>query len=354
MTTIDFFSLGLNGHAVNAWFSGMYQSFFEALEEAGCRVTYSNHHPNKEADVLVAPMGGNQDRTSAQAMQAFEGPVILNVGAADYWFRRGFLERWRDRILFVYGADCSRFSNNKFARSGVTYYHLPFASNPDVMHPLKLPKLFDIVFVGNANSGSGRNTYVEPLLRAAHSHNALFVGPGWERFGFPSQSIAWGDLLNLLYNLAHVCINISNDEQKAGVDKRLDANNRLFDLAMAGCFQISNAPQVVRRYFDKSEVVAIDPPDEWVAAIMYYLDHPAETEPFRVAARKRALAEHAWQHRATQFVDMIEAHLPAWRGSRSALLSWQKVVRLRDTALPPYGAQELIAKLRRRVKRGLR
>lgn len=153
---IDFFILGFKHQYLNAWFGGMYHSFFKALEEAGCRVTYNSDQPNLDADVLVVQVGGNQDQINAQAMQAFKGPVVLNVGTADYWFHRDFLDRWDDRILFA---------------------------------------------------------------------------------------------------------------------------NRLFDPAMAGCFQVSNAPQVVRQYFGEKQVVAVDPVDKRVETILHYLNHPKETEP---------------------------------------------------------------------------
>lgn len=349
--TIDFFLLGLDHPSVNAWFSGVYQSFFTALEEQGWRVTYSDAKPNRSANLLVVPLGGGQDQSSARAMQDFSGPVILYIGAALYWFRKGFLERWRDEILFTYGFDVSTFSPKAFSELNIPYYHFPFGSNPTVMRPLNLPKLYDVIFVGNAGSGFGRHKYAQALMKAAGKRKILFIGPGWERYGFPSQSIAWGDFLNIIYNLAHICVNICNDQQKLGADSRLDANNRLFDLAMAGCFQVSNAPQVVRCYFDAAEVVAVDPPDEWVSAIMYFLDHPSEMEPFRIAARKRALEEHTWQHRAKMFLEMIESHLPTWRECRPATSHWKKMIRMRDVTLPPYGLREGMAKLKRRILR---
>jgi hypothetical protein len=351
LLTINFFKFGLDHPAVNAWFRGMYFSFFKALEEDGCCVTYTDVKPNSKADVLIVPMGGGQDQASARAMQEFGGPVVLYVGAADYWFRRGFLERWRDRILFIYGMDCSEFSEKTFAELGFTYYHIPFASNPDVMRPLGLPKLYDVAFVGNAGSGSGRHRYMAPLLRAMNDHKVLLVGPGWERYGFPSQSIAWGEMLNIIYNLAHICINILNDEQQKGFDKRLDANNRLFDLAMAGCFQISNATQLVRCYFDESEVLAVDPPEEWVSTILYYLKHPLEAEPYRQAARKRALEEHTWKQRAEQFSLAIRENLSVWQPSRPRITGWNRAIQLRDTILPPYGLREGVDKLKRKMGR---
>jgi len=351
--TIDFFLLGLDHPIVNAWFGGMYSSFFNALRELGCTVTYSAKTPNKDADILVVTTGGSQDKSSAIAMQAFDGPVILYVGPAKSWFRQGFLERWRDRILFVYGIDMSNFTTRMYANIGIPYFYLPFASDPVIMRPLKMQKLYDVVFVGNAGSGSGRHNYVKPLMHVAHSRKMLFIGPGWERYGFPNQSIAWGNLLNILYNLTNICINISNDEERVGKDLRLDANPRLFDLAMAGCLQVSNAPQVVRPYFDESEVIAVDRPDEWVSAIMYYLEHPEETESFRIAARDHALAEHTWNHRAKQFLAEIEKQLSIWKGSIPTASILMKMVRLRDTTLPSYGLQEGIGKLKRLIMRRL-
>ena len=349
---IDFFRFGLDNSTIDAWFGGMYKSFFSGLENSGCQVTYSKGKVNKHADILVAPVGGGQDKTTAQAMDDFQGPVVLNVGSANHWLRKGFLRRWHDRILFVYGTDQSQYSVESFANLGVSYYHIPFASNNEIMHPLDFPtKLYDVVFVGNPSSGHGRHKYVELLMRSMPSRKILFLGPGWARYGFPSQSIAWGELLNIVYNLSNICVNIHNDKQKAGGLNRLDANNRLFDLAMAGCFQVSNAPQIIRGYFDESEVVAVDSPEDWVSTIKYYLEHPSETETFKQAARKRALSEHTWDNRAALFVKMTEKHLSDNPKINLTSSHWTKICRSRDIFLPPYSLQEIIQKLKSKIIR---
>jgi spore maturation protein CgeB len=136
---------------------------------------------------------------------------------------------------------------------------------------------------------------------------------------------------HIIYNLSSICLNISNDEQKSAASTpRMDANNRLFDLAMAGCFQISNAPQLVRHYFDASEVVAIDSPKEWVSAIRYYLDNPEATGSFKMAARKRALADHDWKNRAKNFIDEIEIQLSRRKMIPVKIPNWKKALRLLD------------------------
>lgn len=329
---IDFYKLGLEQPNINTWFGGMYKSFFSALRECGCVVTYSEQSPNMEADVLIIPMGGGQDKDSVRAMNHFNGPVIMNIGAADYWFKKELLKRWKERILFMYGTDLSFFSVQQGKSIGISYYHFPFGSNPQVMRPLSLAKLYDITFVANADSGLGRRKFIAPLLKAAKSHKVLLLGSGWEEFGYPVQSIAWGETLNAIYNMSAICINIANEEQNEGNQKRQDANNRLFDLGMAGCFQVSNAKNLVRNYFSTKEVVVADSPAEWVDTIMYYLKHPDEMIPFRNAAYKRAIQDHTWRQRAEYFLEKINLHLSTWDTKQQSIIPhwWNRICRYRD------------------------
>ncbi len=334
MLHIDFLFFSLKDINLNAWFGGMYQSFFDALERAGVKVTLSKNAPDLAADVLVVPLGSGQDSWSARAINAFKKPVILYAPPATEWFRHNFLERWGEYILFAYGNDFSEFTPKLYEALNIKYYHLALASDPTVMRPLGLPKVYDVVFVGSVWSAPERRKYFEALMNVAHNRKILLLGIGWEQYGFPYQCVAWGDLLNIIYNTATVCVNIFNDGQKAGVHKRLDVNNRLFDLAMAGCFQISNAPETVRHYFDASEVLAFDTIGEWVSAIMYYVDHPAETTSYQIAARRRALSENTWDHRAKDFLAMVETQLKEWQPGikRSSLL--QRVTRQWDMVIP--------------------
>lgn len=331
MLRIGFHRFGLDKPTINAWFGGMYRSLFKALEEQGCRVSYTDDKPDPNIDVLVMPMGGGQDKGSVRAMLRYDGPVVLNIGAAAYWFCKGLITRWKDRILFLYGTDRSEYSSTMAKAVGLSYHNMSFGSDPEIMRPLDLPKLYDVVFVGNADSGNGRHQYAKLLLNELGDRKILFLGSGWERYGYPFQTVAWGEFLNIIYNMSRICLNISNDEQKnAASASRMDANNRLFDLAMAGCFQISNAPQLVRHYFDDSEVIAIDSPEEWVSSIRYYLDHPAEMQPFQQAARKRALADHDWKNRASGLIDEIKMHLAAREKKPVTASLWSRATRLRD------------------------
>jgi GT2 family glycosyltransferase/spore maturation protein CgeB/Tfp pilus assembly protein PilF len=333
---IDFWKLNLENQHINAWFGGIYDSFFRALKRSGAKVTLSMTAPDSKADVLVVPIGGGQDRLAAQAMSDFQGPTILYVPPGQSWFRREYIDRWREYILFAYSTDFSNLSPRLYKTIGIDYHCFPFASDPSVMRPLDdIPKLYDVVFVGNPGSGTGRHKYFEALMKRASEIKIQLIGPGWERYGYPFRSVAWGNLLNQIYNTARVCVNVLNDEQKLERNQ-LDANHRLFDLAMAGCLQVCNAPQVVREYFDETEVPASDNPEEWVSKILHYLEHPAETHERQIAARRRALAEHTWEHRATMFMELIGSSLNNWNKKPQLKSFGLSIGRYRDAALPPY------------------
>jgi len=118
-------------------------------------------------------------------MNQFNGPVIMNIGAAGCWFKKGLLESWKERILFMYGTDLSDYSFQQGTAVGIPYYHFPFGSDPQIMRPLSIDKLYDVTFVANADSGLGRRKFIAPLIdemvsfrnaahrRAMHEHTWL-------------------------------------------------------------------------------------------------------------------------------------------------------------------------------------
>jgi hypothetical protein len=283
-------------------------------------------------------------------MAAFSGPVVVYTPSARSWFRAGYLRRWNDRIVLAYGTDASTYTTRRYAELGIPYLHLPFGSDPKVMHSLHLDPVFDVVFVANANSGIGRQRFMDALMKRIDPDRMLLIGPGWERYGVPAQSIAWGPLLNVVYGLGRVCVNLHNDEQSLGGDRQIDANNRLFDLAMAGMPQVCNAPEVVARYFAQDEVPSYAEPPEWVEAVVQLVADTAAASAVAVAAQVRARREHTWDARAMTLAVAVEGAIEASRSHPNAR-PWVSVMRLRDTMLPPYGPAEFARKIVRRAGR---
>ena len=234
----------------------------------------------------------------------------------------------RDRLLLVYSTARSTITESCYAELGIPYLYLPFGSDPKLMRPLGLPPIYDVVFVGGLSHRQGCEPFIEPLLKRLGQRPALFVGPGWEKYGLPSQIVAYGELLNVIYNLGRVCINFHSAEQKQGEQVRVDLNNRVFDLAMAGCVQVSDNTEGLRWHFRDDEVIMAETPNEWVDQVLTHIEAPEEQQQgIRQRAQRRALADHTWDQRGRQLLDFIYSRLTATertsaRKSPSSRLRW--------------------------------
>jgi|GEM_PF-1560977 len=329
---IVFFELGLKKSIVRTILGNMFNNLIEAISrQPGYEATFHKdpEEIKSDTDILVYHTGAEQEKKNSRALIRFKGPLILYTPPAYNWFNKKFINLWRENILFSYSTDASGFSQEKFAKLHIPHLHFPFASDPETFYPLPAtPKIFDIAFVGNAQSGTGRYQYIDLLVQKAKKENwkILLLGKDWDKYDIPFQLVAHGSLLNLIYNSAKININIINNEQKLGKNKCLDSNNRLFDLAMSGVFQLANAPQVTENYFSQIEVPAFDDPQQWLKQIEYYLNHPEERQISAEAARKRALKDHAWNDRAVNFTDFIEKNIQPWTPPSVSLI--KKIRRL--------------------------
>jgi hypothetical protein len=339
--TLAFHSLNLEDRGVEARFGGMYRSFFGALQAIGVSVAYITAEQRVGGDVAVLPMGGGQEYRGLRAIQDFLGPLVLYVPPASAWFDAAILSRLRHRVLFAYGTDASSASPAAYKAIGMDYVCLPFGSDPLVMKPLDLPPSYDVAFVGSAGHAPRRAEFIDPLLRAFPRDRILVVGSGWERFGISDQQLEWGPLLNILYNLATVCVNIHGAEQVRGRDRQLDANNRLFDLAMAGRCQVSDNPALVGDYFSPDEVATADEPQAWVQKVRELVADPRAANEYGARARSRALERHTWDARAGEFC----AHL------RRGLADWPAAEPHRLTIGPVLSARMLADGFHRRARR---
>lgn len=292
-------------------FGSMYKSFFNSIEELGHIVTFTTDFESINGDILITNIGSGYEKTAAKAMLSYNGPVVLSTYNAYINFNPTFLKRWKSRILFAYNPDYASLNFKKYNSLGIPYLHLPLASDPEIFKPLLEEKKYDISFLGNAHSGYGREKYIQKLIEYSKRKNLnLFLaGAGWEKFGYTAHIVNHGYQTNQIYNQSKVCINIHNDRQYAGIDKEMDANNRLFDLAMAGCCQVSNGHEMIKKYFSQEEIATADNPDEWIELIDYYLSNQEERSNLGDKARLRAITEHTWEKRAIEFLNFITSHM---------------------------------------------
>jgi len=311
---ICFYFPSLKNDQNNAIFGSMYSSFFKQLALQGMSVKFTTDLEKIDGDILVVGIGGGGERIAAKAMLKFNGPVIFNIYNAYLGFNKPFLKRWQSRVLFAYNTDYAKLNYEKCASVNILFHDIAFASDEKVFYPIESRKKYDITFLGNANSGFGRDQYIEPLVNYAKKNKltVFLAGSGWEKYGFPYQIVRHGEEANSIYNASKICINIHNDRQYAGMDKEMDANNRLFDLAMAQTCQVSNGKAMIAKYFNENEVITADEPSEWLNKIDYYLKNDKEREVIAIRARQRALKDHTWDKRASEFIRIINENYPKY------------------------------------------
>jgi glycosyltransferase involved in cell wall biosynthesis len=341
---ICFYFPSLKNSQNNSQFRGMYTSFLNGIEKQGVKTLLTSELNQIEGDILVLIIGGGYEPIAARAMHKFKGPVIFYVHHTYICFYKSFLKRWQSRILFTYSTDFANLSFDKYASVGVKYYHFPFASDPLQFYPVNIEKKYDIAFLGHASSGQGRYRYIEPLIAYVKKNNLdiLLAGSGWEKYGYPFQIISHGKLLNIVYNMSKICINIHNDRQYLGMNYEMDANNRVFDLALAGCCQVSNGENMIIKYYDKDEVITADDPEEWIKKIDYYLNHPEERDRVGKKALERSLKEHTWDVRGKEFVNIIQNSLFQYdeKNQNIGIITlWLRY--LDQYMLPPYRIKEI-------------
>jgi len=306
LPTLNFFRMGMSAPDVALRFMGIYQAQFRGLEAAGARVHFTLDRPDPAADFTVCSANSAD---LARAAAETNKPLIVYAPPADQWFDRPLLEQLRGRILFVYGPFTSQSTADHYRQLGLDFHTLPFAADPDLMRPLHLPSQYDVVFLGGLHHRQNYQPFIEPLLAKIPIDRLLFIGTGWKKYGIPPQSVAYGPLVNILYNLGRVCINFHAPEQMRGPADQLDVNNRLFDLAMAGCVQVCDNPQAVASFFTPAEIFAEATPGAWVARVLDCLALPdSQLAPRRHAARAKALAQHTWTHRGRTLLGWIARH----------------------------------------------
>lgn len=150
-----------------------------------------------------------------------------------------------------------------------------------------------------------RSGCVESIL----PFNPLIVGDkGWKllfgKSGHPWRYHAelnyYSDLPNF-YPLSDINFNCTSKQMKGAV------NQRVFDVPATGAFIITDwREQMEQLFVPEKEIVCYNSPAEAGELVRYYLDKPAERAGIALAARKRILAEHTYDHRLRRLLRLMK------------------------------------------------
>lgn len=183
---------------------------------------------------------------------------------------------------------------------------LHYAVDPSVYEPIETTPDVDVFFYGHG--AEYRRPWLEAMIaapsRALPAAEFVVRGHSLGDIGRarPLEDVPFPELRRWI---ARSRINLAiTRETHAGT--RASSTMRLFELAMMGACIACNPCEGIERWFEPGrEIVIVRSADEAVDVYRFLLAHDAERRRLGSAARRRALAEHTFRHRAAQLVRLL-------------------------------------------------
>ena len=198
-----------------------------------------------------------------------------------------------------------RFMQDKLS---LRTYYLPECFNPSfhtipdcTKEEAEIKTNIDVLTMGGMYPY--RAKFLERLLEA--NINLTIYGRSFSYFtgewrnAFRDEFITGARKSELIYGAKVVLNNMHYAEIEA-------VNCKFFEvLGSAGCQVCDNKPVISENARPDHEVMTFDTVDECIDKIRYLLAHPTERHAMAHAARKRALAEHTYEHRLREILEKI-------------------------------------------------
>lgn len=271
-------------------------------------------HDDVEA-VLLLSVPPNHVRGVASALHArFSRPVIFYDGDAPaslpVW--NGFATGFR-----IYdGADLAEFdavvSNSEGAATDLAALGarrvrtVHYAADPEIYRRLSVRQDIDVFFFGHTTEYReewldwmiGRPSVAMPAARFAVRGRRLDGLGSAERLPYLSFSKLREYVSRSRVNLAIT--------RRTHADVFASSTMRPFELAMMGACTVANPCLGIERWFDPGrEIVVVGSTDEALDRYRFLLSHESEREAIGRAARRRAVAEHTFVHRARDLLSIV-------------------------------------------------
>lgn len=187
-----------------------------------------------------------------------------------------------------------------------------FAGNPRLYKRLRIPKKWQVSFVGQAHSN--RRRMIAELAR-----NEIEIqtwGKGWK-----NGPVSFKDMIKV-FNQSKINLNFTYTSFSFPLGRLLPwylqpkiiirgkttkcITGRMFEITCCGGFLLTDNAENLGDYFkDKKEIVVFDNLEELVEKVKYYLRHSKEREVIARAGYKRAVREHTYERRFTEIFKKI-------------------------------------------------
>jgi len=175
----------------------------------------------------------------------------------------------------------------KKQRKNIKAYWLTYAAEPEIHRKFDLPKIYDVVFVGNIN----------PKVYPERVKLLKLIG---KKFNLKVFSGIYGLDMAKIYSQSKIVFNKSC----AG-----EINMRIFETLSCGSLLITdklNKETGLEELFQNNKhLVLYDSENDLLEKINYYLIHNSEREEIANSGYKEVLAKHTYEHRAKEMLKTI-------------------------------------------------
>lgn len=179
-------------------------------------------------------------------------------------------------------------------------HHIPLGASSDRFKPLNIEQQYDLSFIGQfGGQGHGyrhEDIYLYPLMKK----QLKGFYSGFDGYPFVPHT-----QINEIYNSTKINVNFHYWNQKCQTDDlqtRIDFNGRVFEIALAGGFQLCDHP-FIKDYF--GEGIATASPELWEEAFDFYLNNSDIRKEFIIKAQQTALENHTWKNRMKQLINIL-------------------------------------------------
>jgi hypothetical protein len=190
--------------------------------------------------------------------------------------------------------------DSEFEKHGIKLNHIPLGASSKVFSPLEINKTYDLSFVGQfGEKGHGyrhQDYYLYPLMGL--NLNGFYSG-------FGKYNPVQHEFLNQIYNQSKINLNFhyqSQKEQSTDMSTSIDFNGRVFEIALAGGFQLCDHPNVNEYFGDE---IIYSSKEDWLDTFNYYLNNPDLRKELSLKAHQKALANHTWKSRMSDLIKLL-------------------------------------------------
>ncbi|WP_227939404.1 CgeB family protein [Alkalihalobacillus deserti] len=194
-------------------------------------------------------------------------------------------------------------------------YHLPLGTDPNTFSPKSFKKKYvsDICLIGYPYRS--RVTIIKKLLK--ESSYRIIVSGGWQehleesdqlqiiRGWLPPQKVAtYYSNAKIVLN-THRSYNEEMNENRIGVNNQ-SVNNRTFDIAACGGFQLIEHKEDLTTHFLKGEeIISFKSQQDLLEKVVHFFKNDKMREDIKEKGRQRVLLEHTFHHRLTKMINTI-------------------------------------------------